>query len=354
MPQQWLAHTTAPGVASRAPSARHGSTLRHHCTGRGHPLRCHAGVAASSGWYPTCWGPFSGGRVASGRSSQTSHVPRARPRRRSILLRARISNVACATPTPGRTVLLPDPTGAACVRRWWKMLNGSATGDWPHGTCCARASTESGASRGRSSGTRTCRLERKVPGKKCRSCAKHGAAKRTPFQTGKKKLVVLGKTVGGRFSREAVVFRRLLAKARAGDSPVRLCPAMQRASLQQLAALDVHAGCDWLTCCLSCCWPGRRNATARGHLWVTCWRVLVTLSQCPRADSTPPGGVLSIVRGGSADNLNTPIAIVGAKRSAEKQKNVLRVSVSPMQHALTQCCSPIPADCDHRACRGDR
>ena len=47
------------------------------------------------------------------------------------------------------------------------------------------------------------------------------------------KLVVLGVEVGGRFSREAVAFLRRLAKARARESPARLRPAVQRASLHR-------------------------------------------------------------------------------------------------------------------------
>ena len=47
------------------------------------------------------------------------------------------------------------------------------------------------------------------------------------------KLVVLGLEVGGRFSREAAAFLRQLAKARARESPARLRPAVQRASLHR-------------------------------------------------------------------------------------------------------------------------
>ena len=46
-------------------------------------------------------------------------------------------------------------------------------------------------------------------------------------------LVVLGLEVGGRFSREAAAFLRQLAKARARESPARLRPAVQRASLHR-------------------------------------------------------------------------------------------------------------------------
>ena len=96
--------------------------------------------------------------------AQTSYPPRARPRGRSVPLRARmrnwrtlerLSNVACAA--PGRAALLPGPTGRARPRPSSLgetmvecALLGRAAGHGLHGTrpstCGARASAESGAS----------------------------------------------------------------------------------------------------------------------------------------------------------------------------------------------------------------
>ncbi|CAE7905108.1 unnamed protein product [Symbiodinium microadriaticum] len=58
----------------------------------------------------------------------------------------------------------------------------------------------------------------------------------------------------------AVAFLRQLAQALARESPARMRPAVQRASLQS------------------------RNATARSHLSVTCSRMLVAPSHCPRVE----------------------------------------------------------------------
>ena len=60
------------------------------------------------------------------------------------------------------------------------------------------------------------------------------------------KLVVLALEVGGRFGPEAVDFLRQLARARARESPARLRPAVQRASLHRWTGM-LDAGCGGAT-----------------------------------------------------------------------------------------------------------
>ncbi|OLP80699.1 hypothetical protein AK812_SmicGene38857 [Symbiodinium microadriaticum] len=87
------------------------------------------------------------------------------------------------------------------------------------------------------------------------------------------------------FGPEAVAFLRQLAKARARESSARLRrPCSLPSYTVGRTSWLWRRNTRWLTRCLICPWRQRTNATARSNLSVSCSRMLVTPSQCPRAD----------------------------------------------------------------------
>ena len=104
VPQQWLANTTAPGVAADD-RLRH---LRSSRARRGPLLRCHPGSANQTRWQPSSWSAGARrGRTCHGSSPQACPLPGARSWRPAPLVCTRCRDrwtlerrftASCATP----------------------------------------------------------------------------------------------------------------------------------------------------------------------------------------------------------------------------------------------------------------
>ena len=137
VPQQWLAHATAPGIASD--DRRRLDLVIYGATPLGGAICCDATLVSPlrRDGTPACWGPCSGwGRVASGRVRKRATYPElahARPRgaqslcvlgceiggrwnASAMLLVRRL--VARRAPPAVR-----GPARAAWARRWWSVLS---------------------------------------------------------------------------------------------------------------------------------------------------------------------------------------------------------------------------------------